>query len=1706
MTETALNILPTVVQIAIWILVPGFLTLYSASRRHPYQGYALTEWVLFLSALGGLIGIASILISKYWVIGLTLYYLGCLLILWKGTPVFGVGTNSSATTTYHPDLEPKTGTFIRIQPTSERPLPEDLAGMVKGFQQIEDKSTTRYNPFSPPLKFESLILDDGTDAPIKFLIRPNDPSYIKSLRTKLTSEYPSSYDISVEEINLSKHLLPPSVYESRFGDTSPASTTVTDGGALSADGAGLGSDDTASRDSLYAEGDELLSGGDAGSSKASHAPDDPSVGTLQPEDFDGVDTYGVQWVGKEERRQDWQTLTKRYTQQTKRQRQKEGTERRSRASPLAELVEAMTDIDHPVAFQTVFQRRRQWARKSSWRKRNIDKGIDTPLDAVGTLFTGALDAAVGNAPDTNSEEGENEASESVDDTGLEMGGRISHISKKQDDTTFKVNLRCLTFVPDDVDAQHRTGLQDNLEAISNSFNHLSGPYYDVTGRIVTDATRNKLGKRPTRSELLNDFVSQNIRVTLTSKTRLQLILNHDELANYIGVPSNEELTDTAVREIQSTLKSQSPLPLPDKKNLKAYTNKGLEIGVPLNEHREAIDIPVRVPPQVLHHHYVRAAVTGSGKSIAETNSFLSMSQYTSGPNILIEPKGGSMASDYLQAHYEKYGTLDNVIYFDIPNDLPAMPLFDIRPNLAAGDNREDAIQDTINHFQDIMEVVMDEEQFKRAQESVSLLKLLIRANFDHKYGSDAFTLDELQQTLAKFIQERKIPQVSDENKIVHRSLNNLLEGDESMLESITNGADGRLRKLGNEPRLEDMFNYLPDWDINKGGLRGGGESDGFHFYNILDKDVTIIFDIGDLNKQMKRGMSLLILSYLWSATKMETRGSGGQPERPDDYVIGCIVEEAKELSEADLLTDFLAWGREFGICLGLLMQFPQQMQGEELGAVYDEIIQNTGTKIFGKLENADEVADLLSHDELTSEEVQNRLSFLSSGEWLVKLKEPEFFQTLPVPFSVKSMKPPAGHPEGDGLSRQQQKRFGKEYERMLSSVQNKYCVPKDKRSHMSGGDDSPDPNEEGTQGKTGFGDVTNGDSSLHQAGGSKDAEGPRPTDGTSDGGSQRQQATSEQETAAASGNVFDNYVQDHPTSTATKSTGDNSGTAHSSTKVEPENSQDVSEDIDGHSAPDSPQKSSESSKDGEPSTVKEVRENDDINIKMEDSVKDHSPTNPEAASSTSTQDSEAQPSPSHSPEDTTTQTSKDAQESHNSSQADDAPVGKTRSDAVSGASNGQHGGDDNSVRKKVAEDADNPFASDGNEGGDRTETRVGESSNQRRRSDSGGRPTENRHQPANNEQRTTGNRRGQHQNTPTENGNGEQRPSRASQPEQQASNRNRDASADTTADSAPQSSTTTESPSQEQDTAQSQLSGGEQGQHRPKQQDAGSSSPPSQHRSEDNLSNSREGQPKNNHDEPESESSKTQSSVGIKYLSKYRPGELENLPISRDAVTFIGEIYEVLTNPEGVEYYDLTESMTSLREYTPTLANALIDGGYIEKQSGPRNRTYFSPTNQAYNILNLKKPVGENQGDVGEKTVHKIVCHLVAQYWESKSSIETVKRYVEIGDRDYDVVAYGPSEEPVWVAEVETGSNNAIAIGDDYQKLCEIDAKGFWIVDKKKTMSEVIKTIQSRCDGYSGVSPYNGYAKVREQMQNAGEGHAIYSFDEIYQLISSQEN
>ncbi|GAB3421948.1 ATP-binding protein [Haloparvum alkalitolerans] len=899
--------------------------------------------------------------------------------------------------------------YLRVTPTSEQLDPESIPRVLDSLHKLTTPGSSdlkaKLNPLhsKTPPRFEFLALSEGPDEPVEFFYGAD--AHLDTLEKRLRSIYPATFDIERVDIDIADRLIQPveltpeqfvSHYEDgqlqyEFGTDERYKITETEGeqgevtAAGSATGGGVAADSVPDHHVVVGETALELAppaalATDDSSNDIAKPTMDPS-GTIRARPApDAVSPLGVRWCGAASRKQDWMTsLTPFTTEDTN----DDLSSVDQPGAALASLIDHLMEATAPTAFQVVFQRRARWQSDAEVRKEDLVDGRDTFFqELVGPLLE---------VEDQRSDQDDRQLSESVEK-------RIEYIDAKNAKRSFTANIRAVG-VPTD-------GTRDDLDARMDSllpvFDPLDGPFYEVEGKRLRDTGfREKTKERKARAALQR-FLDREL-TTGRGKTRPELILGGAELANFVLVPSSEQLTVEGTRGTRAEQQSRNPLPWPNPDLIQQF-QEGMAIGYALDENGEPRPDPIRIPPDLLPTHYGRFASTGGGKSKAIINDALSLRETTGGPVVLVDPKGDGMCENYLRCHYERFEGLDDVYHFRVPETIPAFSFFDIRPALAAGRNRADAIQDKVDHFHDILRMIMGREQYGQAFVANEILSYLIKALFDEEYGSDVFGLDDLFAAALQMQRDQTIPPVSADNQNIEESLTRHFAKDNHQFQVSMDAVGNRLDKLREDAHLRRIFSHVPEQND-----AGEYVDNRFDFRDFLDEDATIIVDLGDLRPEAQRAITLLLLSNLWDAVQVRRRD--GQTDY--EQLTNLIIEEAAPVASTKLVSEqLLPQGRSFGLSMGLVMQFPGQVRNRNERA-YDEVLNNIRTKLIGNISIERDLAESLAHEDLSPTELRNRINTLPSGEWIAQLPSPSFGETGPPPFSLKPLPIAPGHPESD---------------------------------------------------------------------------------------------------------------------------------------------------------------------------------------------------------------------------------------------------------------------------------------------------------------------------------------------------------------------------------------------------------------------------------------------------------------------------------------------------------------------------------------------------------------------------------------------------------------------------------------------------------------------------------------------------------------------
>ena len=895
--------------------------------------------------------------------------------------------------------------YVRIEPARERVDPAGIVSRLAGLRKLKTGWQVKYDPRKSPPTFDFLVLTQGNGAPVRFYLGVDDEHLLPTVESELQTAYPTSYDIYEETVALREELC---------GQDTDA--------------------DSDHEDSLDPDSESETTG----ESKA--GGNEVSLSERTP--------VAARWSGVGERSRDWMTPIKQYSQV---QEESTSSENPARA-PLATAVERLAEATTPTTLQVLFTRYGNWQKSAEGRKKQIETNHDGALQSAKTSLADMVygadeerirDRRRGRDPPHVGES----TQQTTSAASGEVASRQALIDQKDPSQTLLMNLRAVAVLPDDPSDASKAQATNNIETLANAFNHLDGYFYHIDGNRVTKGITNI--RDPARKELTR-LVSRSFNHSTFGKRRPQLVLNADELANFVTVPSAQTLTTEGSRGARGKERLRQPLSLPTPDMLDEFSGPGMAVGKPLRNRNEPLEEPIQIPPQLLTTSYIRAASTGSGKSKATQNDMLSLDEHVDGPTVLLESKGDGMVANYLHAHYGKNGDLNDVYHFDAPETLPAVSFFDIRPALAMGRAREDAVQDKVEHFHEIMRLILGEERHENAYVANEILTFLIKALFDREYGQDAFSLEDLIQAVGRMSREQTLPELCEANAHIEQSLVQKCQVDERQFQQTMGAAANRLDKLVEHDHLYRIFTHVPEWDAQAEEYVGNA----FDFREFLDEDAVILFDIGELRAESRHALTMVLLSNLWDAVQGRrgrgeslNRGGGedGTTTGETDTIVNMIIEEAAAVATSSLVYEqFIPQGRAFGVSLGLILQYPEQVaQYSTSDRPYTEILNNVKTKLIGNIATDAKLAESMAHENLSPTEFRNRVSRLPAGEWIVQLPSPHFGETGPAPFSLASLPIPEGHPESDApLSGDDRHLFGEQQvPRVMRRTQEECSLP-----------------------------------------------------------------------------------------------------------------------------------------------------------------------------------------------------------------------------------------------------------------------------------------------------------------------------------------------------------------------------------------------------------------------------------------------------------------------------------------------------------------------------------------------------------------------------------------------------------------------------------------------------------------------------------------
>jgi len=1035
--------------------------------------------------------------------------------------------------------------YIKAKPSREGINPEDIVDHVSSLHKIqtmrENAALTKINPFSNSNSFptfEFLAISEGPDMPVEFYYGTAE-EHINTLKNKITTAYPSSFDVDVVEIDVLKKVIPPKIYtpqdfakrvkngELYFKDNITGSPEDITGESTNGDGGDKTHSEVEENGEKQATENgehnwdiELRKGSHKTEKNPDPGDDNQEVRTavntdgervrVDPEEFDGVaklkeidptlveqiglptevDTTPLEagvdepqwtedgdimarptlehgepivtkWHGKSDRRKDWMTTLKMFSKVAS----PRSDDIQGRA-PLASLIQHLAESDLPIAFQVVFEKLEDWSQLAENRKQDLHLHRDTwgqkiKYEIGEIVHEESKERRREKKRDYMERVGESANTHEETPSAGKVGERRELMDNKIPKRTFRTNIRAVSVANDDVPKEK---VKETMENISTVLDHLDGYFYGVDGEILEDSDGLVTENNDATKEF-HRFINRDV-ITGSGKRRPDIVANADELSNFIAVPSSTELTVEGVRGTRADPKSRDPLPKPDPEMMEYFHQPGMRIGYALDKEASEEEVPTQIPPKNLPTHYGRFGMTGVGKSKALINDIISLYENTSGPTIVIDPKGDGMPENLMKVLYDRFGEKDmeeNVIHFPIPEILPAFSFFDIEESLRYKTTerrdrellREDIIQQKVDHYEELLKLFMGEENYNDAKVAPIMISALIKSLYDKYYVEGMIDGDPKHGLVGDGIPDR-----DSYNAFSHRHLEEIAEllyrkgawdedDDEDKQGEIPDISDDRIKSIlkrytkGDEHSftvvMEAVFNRINNisQDTHLQKIFDNTEAK-FDFRDHLNEDNIILFDLGEMREGPTRLMTGLILSNLWDALQdhdkcfckeghedlMECQEiaekNGLNRQQPhcreswgDDHVVNVIIDEAASVTVSDFIDKMLEQGRSFNLSVGLSMQYPQQMQQAGTERTYNNVLNNVESILLGRIDVDEKIAETMANEQVSKEEFKNRIKSLPPGEWLAKLPSPEFRHDSPPPFSLSPLPIPAGHPEAE---------------------------------------------------------------------------------------------------------------------------------------------------------------------------------------------------------------------------------------------------------------------------------------------------------------------------------------------------------------------------------------------------------------------------------------------------------------------------------------------------------------------------------------------------------------------------------------------------------------------------------------------------------------------------------------------------------------------
>ncbi len=669
---------------------------------------------------------------------------------------------------------------------------------------------------------------------------------------------------------------------------------------------------------------------------------------------------------------------------------------------LSGVIETIRDAETPVIYQVVCRPIEPWTREADAYRWELENGEPT-------LASKAFELLFPRSPE------DREAFEPAPSSQA----RLDALETRNTHQSFGVCVRAVALTRDTPVAADSVARQlaTELEAVGST-------HHRIEGDVRTDDDLHT-EREPPGSQLFTDLVERRWHAPTYEDRPLKngfrrqpsrgLVVTPAELPSFCLV-DGAGLTPNGQRALSLRHSERTGLVLPPPGVLAQYTGPGQKLCQPLTHDRRPYLRPFVNPVALQDKHLVIAGTSGSGKSVTTQTGQLSNVVATAGPEIILDHKGGQTSVEFMQSYYAAYGTLEDVIYFDLSRVLPALSFFDIRPLLNAGVPRQEAVERTVGHYEEILRTLWGADQYD-AKEAPKAIRMHARALFDPVHGSDAFSNDDLREALSRTLSEQITPPVSNEK--YERYFREFLQRRHEVFGAAMGGAISRVEKIDTSSRLAPLFDHVHRQD--PGHADGDNDNDdasvthpAFSFADIVDEDVTVVFDFGGMETEIKAALTLVLLSDLWTA--LESRATGAK--RPESSEashpqVNLYLEEAGSVANSPIVDTLLSQGRSFGLSVMLGVQYLGQLRSrDDDDDTYYETLNETATFMVGNVAADSDITNVLATADMPPEAVARRLAAMRRGEWLVR-PGALFGEETPRPFLAESLPAPTGHPASD---------------------------------------------------------------------------------------------------------------------------------------------------------------------------------------------------------------------------------------------------------------------------------------------------------------------------------------------------------------------------------------------------------------------------------------------------------------------------------------------------------------------------------------------------------------------------------------------------------------------------------------------------------------------------------------------------------------------